>query len=420
MTHLSRLTLFSTTAISLGGIVFLGSLTGEAISGGSEALMGAATVAPASSSSDFPICHTPAAAERMNTGLRLAQVRTEVPPTEMKAAVPAPAFADSDPPLWDGLGSVTYKISTSSAEAQAYFDQGLRLAYAFNHGEAQRAFRKAQKLDPSCAMCFWGEALVLGPNINLPMQEDAVGPAFRAVQVALALSANANSREQALIAALATRYTQDPKADRTPLDAAYAAAMGKLATDFPEDNEIAVLYAEAVMDLSPWNYWQPGGHEPNPQSAPIVPTLERVLAKDPNHPGAIHFYIHAVEASDRPQRAEPYADRLRGAIPNAGHLVHMPSHIFYRVGRYLDALADNKIATTVDEKYLANTNAPMGVYRLGYYPHNVHFVLASAQMAGDGATVIAAAEKLRGLIPDEAARDIAMVHPVKAAPYFAH
>src|SRR6516162_5547276 len=423
MTHLSRLTLFSTTAISLGGIVFLGSLTGEAISGGRGPLMGAAratTVAPALSSSDFPICHTSAVAERTNTVLRLAQTRTEVPPTEMKAAVLAPSFADSDPPLWDGLGSVTYKISTSRAEAQAYFDQGLRLAYAFNHGEAQRAFRKAQKLDPSCAMCFWGEALVLGPNINLPMQENAVGPAFAAVQRALALSTNANPREQALIVALATRYTQEPKADRAPLDAAYAAAMGKLAADFPDDNEIALLYAEAVMDLSPWNYWQPGGHEPNPQSAPIVPTLERVLAKEPNHPGAIHFYIHAVEASDRPQRAEPHADRLRGAIPSAGHLVHMPSHIYYRVGRYLDALADNKIATTVDEKYLADTNAPMGVYRLGYYPHNVHFVLASAQMAGDGATVIAAAEKLRGLIPDEAARNIALVQPVKAAPYFAH
>jgi tetratricopeptide (TPR) repeat protein len=422
MTHLLRLTLLSTTAICLGGVVLLGSLTGEVTSGGGGALVGAATatVAPTVSSSHFPICHTPAAAQRANIVLRLAQTRTEVPPTEMKAAMPAPEFADSDPPLWDGIGFVSYKISTSSAEAQAYFDQGLRLAYAFNHGEAQRAFRKAQKFDPSCAMCFWGEALVLGPNINLPMQEDAAGPAFTAVQVALALSANTSPREQALIAALATRYTHDPKADRAPLDAAYAAAMGKLAADLPDDNEIALLYAEAVMDLSPWNYWQPGGHEPNPQSAAIVPTLERVLAKDSNHPGAIHFYIHAVEASDRPQRAEAYADRLRGAIPNAGHLVHMPSHIYYRVGRYLDALADNKIATTVDEKYLADTNAPMGVYRLGYYPHNVHFVLASAQMAGDGATVIAAAEKLRGLISDEVARDIAMVHPVKAAPYFAH
>src|SRR6201982_1575419 len=196
--------------------------------------------------------------------------------------------------------------------------------------------------------------------------------------------------------------------------------MGKLAADLPDDNEIGLLYAEAVMDLSPWNYWQPGGHEPNPQSAAIVPTLERVLTGDPSHPGAIHFYIHAVEASDRPERAEPFADRLRGAIPNAGHLVHMPSHIYYRVGRYLDALADNKTAAAVDEKYLHETNAPMGVYRLGYYPHNVHFVLASAQMAGDGATVIAAAEKLRSLIPDELARGIALVQPVKAAAYFAH
>ncbi|HEV2958169.1 MAG TPA: tetratricopeptide repeat protein [Xanthobacteraceae bacterium] len=362
-----------------------------------------------------PVCHGSASAAL----LRLAQVRTEVPQAEMQAAMPAAAFADTEPPLWDGLGPVTYKI-TARAPAQAYFDQGLRLAYAFNHGEAQRAFRKAQKLDPDCAMCFWGEALVLGPNINLPMQEDAVAPAFAAVEKAQALAAKASPREQALIAALATRYAKDAPKDRGPLDAAYAAAMEKVAAQFPDDNDIAVLYAEAVMDLSPWNYWQPGGSAPNPQSAPIVPTLERVLAREPNHPGAIHYYIHAVEASERPERAEPYADRLRGAIPGAGHLVHMPSHIYFRVGRYLDALADNKIAAAVDEKYLHETNAPMGVYRLGYYPHNVHFVLASAQMAGDGPTVIAAAEKLRGLIPDEVARSIALVQPVKAAPYFAH
>jgi tetratricopeptide (TPR) repeat protein len=220
--------------------------------------------------------------------------------------------------------------------------------------------------------------------------------------------------------ALAERYSPEAKADRTQLDSAYAAAMRKVAAQFPDDEDIAVLYAESVMNVSPWNYWQPGGREPNPQSAPIVPTLERVLLKNPNHPGAIHYYIHAVEASERPERAEPYADRLRGAVPLAGHLVHMPSHIYYRVGRYLDALSDNKTAVGVDEKYLAETGAPMGVYRLGYYPHNVHFVMASAQLAGDGVTVIAAAEKLRGLIPDEVARGIAMVQPVKAAPYFAH
>jgi tetratricopeptide (TPR) repeat protein len=369
---------------------------------------------------DFPICHTPAAGNATAALIRLSQTRTEVPPTEMKAATPAPGFADIEPPLWDGLGPITYKVSTSNAMAQAYFNQGLRLLYAFNHGEAQRAFRKAQKLDPACAMCFWGEALVLGPNINLPMQEDAVAPAFAAMEKARALAANASPRERALIAALVLRYLPDAKAERAPLDAAYAAAMGKAAAEFPDDDEIAVLYAEAVMDVSPWNYWQPGGREPNPQSVPIVPTLERVLARSPDHPGAIHYYIHAVEASDRPQRAEPYADRLRGAIPGAGHLVHMPSHIYYRVGRYLDALADNRVAVGVDEKYLAETNAPMAVYRLGYYPHNVHFVMASAQMAGDGPTVIAAAEKLRGLIPDEVARGIALVQPVKAAPYFAH
>jgi len=420
MTYSSRRALFSVCAMILAGITFPTPFTDDRLGGRGGSVPGAAAAGSALADSDFPVCHAPAAPDRTSALIRLAQTRTEVPPAEMKAAMPAPAFADSDPPLWEGLGPVSYKISTSRPDAQAYFDQGLRLAYAFNHAEAQRAFRKAQKLDPSCVMCFWGEALVLGPNINLPMQEDAVQPAFAAVQKALAVSAQASPRERALIAALATRYAQDPKADRAPLDAAYAAAMGKLAADFPDDDEIAVLYAEAVMDLSPWNYWQPGGREPNPQSAPIVPTLERVLANHPNHPGAIHFYIHAVEASDRPQRAEPYADRLRGAIPAAGHLVHMPSHIYYRVGRYLDALGDNKIAATVDEKYLADTNAPMGVYRLGYYPHNVHFVLASAQMAGDGATVIAAAEKLRGLIPDEVARGIAMVHPVKAAPYFAH
>jgi tetratricopeptide (TPR) repeat protein len=352
--------------------------------------------------------------------MRLAQARTEVPKAEMQAASPASQFADTDPPLWDGLGSISYKITTANPQAQTYFDQGLRLTYAFNHGEAQRAFHKAQKLDPTCVMCFWGEALVLGPNINLPMRQDAVAPAFAAVQKASALASSASPREQALVAALVQRYAPEAKADRASLDAAYAAAMSKVAAQFPDDDEIAVLYAEAVMDLSPWNYWQPGGREPNPQSAPVVPTLERVLARNPDHPGAIHYYIHAVEASERPQRAEPYADRLRGAIPGAGHLVHMPSHIYYRVGRYLDALADNKVAVGVDEKYLADTNAPMAVYRLGYYPHNIHFVMASAQMAGDGPTVITAAEKLRGLIPDEIARGIAMVQPVKAAPYFAH
>jgi tetratricopeptide (TPR) repeat protein len=413
----SQRLLVSAGAAALGGTALATLLVGNIVT-----LAGAGATAVDISAPwagpDFSICHTPVTTALSNMMLRLAQ--TEVPRAEMSAASSAPAFAESEPPLWPGLGSITYRITTANERAQSYFDQGFRLAYAFNHGEAQRAFRMAQKLDPDCAMCFWGEALVLGPNINLPMQDDAVAPAYAAAQKATALAGKASPREQALIRALTVRYGSDPKAARAPFDAAYATEMAKVAMQFPDDDEIATLYAEAVMDLSPWDYWKPGGREPNPQSVPIVPTLERVLARNPSHAGAIHFYIHAVEASDRPKRAEPYADRLRGVIPGAGHLVHMPSHIYYRVGRYLDALEDNKTAVKVDEKYLADTNAPMGAYRLGYYPHNVHFVMASAQMAGDGQTVIAAAEKLGKLIPDEAARGIAMVQPVKAAPYFAH
>jgi len=365
-----RTALLATSAGACAGGLVLLALSGERASEAAQFVSANATPAIAVPDSmrelgwDFALCQTPAVAPMTRGMIRLVATQTEVPQARSNAASPALAFADSDPPLWDGLGSLTYKVTTSSAAAQSYFDQGLRLTHAFNHEEAQRAFRKAQKLDPDCAMCFWGEALVLGPNINLPMQEDAVAPAYATAQKAKALAGKASPREQALIGALAARYGSDPKAARAPFDAAYAAEMAKLATQFSDDDEIATLYAEAVMDLSPWNYWKPGGREPNPQSVPIVPTLKRVLARNPNHPGAIHLYIHAVEASDRPKRAEPYADRLRGAIPGAGHLVHMPSHIYYRVGRYLDALEDNKIAVKVDEKYLADTKAPMGVYRL--------------------------------------------------------
>jgi tetratricopeptide (TPR) repeat protein len=379
---------------------------------------------PGLTDADFILCHAPGQRGLTGSPFRLAATQTEVPPTEMQAAVPSPDFANTYPPLWDGLGTLTYKITTSDPQAQAYFDQGLRLAYGFNHDEARRAFHEAQHRDPDCAMCFWGEALVLGPNINMLMPEDAVASAYAAARKAQALASSnktpVSAHERALIDALATRYAPDTKANRSVLDAAYAAAMGEAARQFPDDNDIAVLYAEAVMDLSPWDYWKPGGAEPNPQSAPVVPTLERVLARNPSHPGALHYYIHAVEASDRPGRAEGAADRLRGALPGAGHMVHMPGHIYYRIGRYFDSLAVNKDATAADEKYLAESNAPMGVYRLGYYPDNVHFVLVSAQMAGDGATAIAAAQKLATLIPDAQLCKSPGTQHIKAAIYFAH
>lgn len=354
-----------------------------------------------------PMCISP-------SGRLLAQAK-EVGP----AAPRNPAATVGEVPLWSNLGTLTYPVSTNSPRAQNYFNQGLRLAYGFNHAEAQRAFRKAQELDPDCAMCHWGEALVLGPNINAPMESDAVAPAFAAVQRARSAS-RASPKERALIAALATRYSADANADRAALDLAYAEAMQRVAAQYPDDMEISTLYAEALMDLQPWDYWEADGTTPKGRAYGIVSTLERVLAINPNHPGAIHYYIHAVEASNRPQRAEPYADRLAALMPGAGHIVHMPSHIYFRVGRYLDSLKANQEAVAVDETYIAQVQAGPGMYTLGYYPHNIHFVVVSAQMAGDGPTVIAAADKLARTIPDDAARAIPMVQPIKAAPLFAH
>ena len=331
-------------------------------------------------------------------------------------ATPAEAAA---PPLFAGLGTLTYPISTQHPLAQKYFDQGLRLAYAFNHWEAARAFRSAQKLDPNCAMCYWGEALVLGPNINLPMQDDAVAPAFAAVEKAKALAGSASEKERALIEALGQRYTSDPKADRAKLDGAYAEAMGKVAARYPKDADIATLYAESLMDTQPWDYWEPGGGKPKGRAAEIVSTLERVLRANPDHVGAIHYYIHITEASDQPRRAVPYADRLAKLMPAAGHIVHMPSHTYYRIGRYIDSLNANKAAVQVDEAYIAQ-NRPEGIYPLGYYPHNVHFVMVSAQVMGDGRTALESADKLAGLISDQAAYAFAIAQPVKAAPYFTY
>jgi tetratricopeptide (TPR) repeat protein len=323
------------------------------------------------------------------------------------------------PQLLDDLGSHTYPVTTTSAEAQSFFDQGLRLAYAFNHAEARRAFQEAQRLDPTCAMCFWGEALVLGPNINAPMEDSANAPALAALAGAKAVASFATVKERDLVAALSARYSATPDAERAALDKAYADAMVAISAKYPQDPEIAVLAAEALMDVSPWDYWDEGGARPKGRTAEIVTTLERVLAGHPDHPGAIHLYIHAVEASTAPERAERHADRLAALMPGAGHIVHMPSHIYYRVGRYKDALAANKAAVAADERYMGRIEG-QSLYTSMYYPHNVHFLMAAAQMSGDGATALAAAAKLAGLVPDAVARVVPLAQPIKAALFFAH
>lgn len=346
----------------------------------------------------------------------LAAAKTELGPFGGREVGPTDG---ARPRLWNDLGELHYPIATTDPLAQQYFDQGLRLTYAFNHGEALRAFQEAQRLDPACAMCYWGEALALGPNINAAMDMASTAPALAAIAKAQELTAanRGSLKERALIAALAARY--DRSIERAKLDAAYADAMAGLSAKYLDDADIAVLAAEALMNLSPWDYWEAAGARPKGRTAEAVALLERILAKYPNHPGAIHYYIHLVEASTNPKRAEVHAERLAALMPGAGHLVHMPSHIYYRVGRYLDSLAANKAAVAVDEKYVAAADVS-SIYRNGYYPHNVHMLMVSAQMAGDDKTAITAAEKLNAILSVEGARVIAWAQPIKAAPYFTH
>jgi tetratricopeptide (TPR) repeat protein len=317
-----------------------------------------------------------------------------------------------------GLGHHGYEITASNEEARAFFRQGLIYAYGFNHQEALRAFRRAQELDPDCAMCFWGEAYVLGPNLNLPMDAAAAPAARAAAENAIVRAAKASAKEQALAAAMLVRYLEP--GERGELDQKYAKALQDLAQSYPADPDIAALAAEASMLLSPWDYWLDSGRAPKEHTAPALRLLEDALAAHPDHIAAIHFYIHLVEASDRPERAEPYADRLRGAVPAAGHLLHMPAHIYLRLGRYTDAIEVNKDAAASDEHYLAANPAVHGPYRGMYYPHNVHFYMTAALMAGQGEAALTAAEKLADLIPDEAAQMIPAAQPIKQSPYFVH
>ncbi len=326
--------------------------------------------------------------------------------------------AQAPPPLMQGLGDAHMAITTRHPEAQAYFDQGLRMMHGFNHAEAARAFRQAQALDPTCAMCFWGEAFVLGPNINAPMDPANNDRAYAAARAALARIEGASPAEQAFIEAIQVRYTRAWPQQRAPLDAAYAEAASLAADQFPDHDLMQIIAAEAVMDGQPWDYWQNGGRDAKGRAGEAVRRIETVLARSPTNAGAIHLYIHLVEASDDPWRAEAAAERLAAIAPNAGHLVHMPAHIYYRVGRYRESIAANIEAARVDERYIAAAD-PSPIYRYGYYPHNVHFVMASAQMGGDARTALAFADRLDGVIPMAMAASVPLAQPVKAAPWFA-
>ncbi len=307
-------------------------------------------------------------------------------------------------PLYDDLGSFTHRISSRVPEAQRYFDQGLRLTYAFNHAEAVRAFDEAARRDDRCAICWWGVALAWGPNINIPMDSAGEAAAWAAIQEARRRAAHASEPERAYIEALAARHGVPAGADRARRDSTYATAMRSVRDRFAGDPDAAVLYADAMMNLRPWNYWQPDG-SPYPGTEDILATLEGAVGSDSTHPGACHFYIHAVEKV-QPERAVACAERLARLMPGAGHLVHMPAHIYFRVGRYGDAVAANEHASHADSVYLEGQRPGGGLYPLFYTPHNHHFRSAAAAMEGRFAAALDAARQTARLTPIDNVRAV--------------
>jgi tetratricopeptide (TPR) repeat protein len=318
-------------------------------------------------------------------------------------------------PRLQNLGSHTFLVSTRNRQAQLFMNQGLNLAYAFNHAEARRGFREAARLDPNLAMAYWGQALVLGPNINALMEPNEEPNAYELVQKALSLKSRASAREQAYIDALAQRYS-GAASDRKPRDQAYANAMRTVHQRFPQDLDAAMLYVESVMDLRPWGYWQRDG-TPHEGTAEIVALTEQVMAKNPRHPAALHMYIHLMEAT-APARAEKAADTLLTLMPAAGHMVHMPGHIYQRVGRYADAMKSNELAIAADEDYIAQCQA-QGLYPMGYYPHNIHFLWFAASADGQSRVAMESARKLAAKIDDETLRAVPMLAGFRIVPYFA-
>ena len=327
--------------------------------------------------------------------LLLALVGCSLQPDAHQHASPS-----DQPIVFDNLGSYHQTITTSSPQAQAYFDQGLRLVYGFNHLEAQRAFREAARLDPACAMCSWGIALTYGSNYNSPTDADRERGAYEAIQRAQALASGATERERATIEALAQRHAPPPGSDRAALDRAYADAMREVARRFPGDLDAGTLFADALMNLRPWNLWTPDG-KPQPGTEEILATLERVLAAKPDHPGANHLYIHAVEASPRPDRGLAAADRLAALMPGAGHLVHMPSHIYLRVGRYADAVAANVKAVAADRAYFEKRR-PAGLpYVTGVWRYTRGLAFSATGRPAEAARELADLEATRQVVAPE-------------------
>ena len=328
---------------------------------------------------------------------------------------PEPPKSNSDTvPLYTNLGSHHKRISTQVAVTQQYFDQGLRLVYGFNHAEAIRSFTRAAELDPTCAMCYWGIALAYGPHINAPMDSASGVAAYAAAQKALALKSHATAAERAYIEAVAQRYAEVPPTDRAQLDTLYSRAMGRVAKTNANDLDAATLYAESLMDLRPWNYWRPDG-TPYPGTNEIVRQLRKVISRNKNHPGACHYYIHAVEAVN-PKAAVPCAERLARLMPGEGHMVHMPAHIYIRVGRWNDAVEANQHAIHTDEVFIEGQH-PMGVYPLAYYPHNIHFLAFASTMAGRSKQAIESSNTLTSKVNVDVARQVGMLQEM--LPYHA-
>jgi len=323
---------------------------------------------------------------------------------------------DQSAPRLQNLGVHTFPVSTQNKEAQLFINQGINLAYGFNHAEASRAFREAARLDPALAMAYWGQALVSGPNINAPMDPKAEPDALRLVQKAKSMMTTASEREQALIGALEKRYSGNAE-DRTANDKAYAEAMRVVHQRFPADPDIAMLYVESVMDLRPWGYWMRDG-QPHEGTIEIVTLTEEVLRRHPAHPAALHMYIHLMEPTNTPERAEKAADTLMPLMPAAGHMIHMPSHIYQRVGRYADAMKSNQLAIAADEDYIAQCQA-QGLYPMGYYPHNIHFLSFAATASGQSSIAIESARKIASIIDDTALMEMPLTAVFRMAPYWA-